>query len=70
MTLWIVRNRESGEEQLIQHDDGYPPYNAVDFEAAELPREIDSAIERWDWEAEAIVTRFTPLEAHDLMWER
>jgi hypothetical protein len=70
MTHWIVRHRESGEEQLIQHDDGYPPYNAVDFEAAQLPRAMDSAIERWDWPEAAIACRFSPAEAAAIMWEQ
>jgi hypothetical protein len=70
VTLWIVRDRASGEEQIVQHDDGYPPYNAVDFEAAQLPREIDPALECWDWENDGIVSRFTPSEAAATMWER
>jgi hypothetical protein len=68
MTHWIVRHRESGEEQRVQHDDGFPPYNAVDFEVAQLPREIGPD-ERWDWESAAIVIRFTPAEAAATMWE-
>lgn len=69
MTWWIVRDRASGEEIFVQHGEGFPPYNAVDFECAPLPREIDSQVERWDWEAEAIVCRFTPAQARDMQWE-
>jgi hypothetical protein len=69
MTHWIVRHRETGEEQMVRHDDGYPPYNAVDYEAVHLPRELGPE-ERWDWEAAAIVSRFTPAEAAAIMWER
>jgi hypothetical protein len=69
-TFWIVRHRESGEEQFPQCESDEPPYDPEIFDIAELPRELDGAAERWDWEAGEIVCRFTPAEAAEIMWER
>lgn len=54
----------------MQCEAGTPPYDLGTFDLAELPREIDTATERWDWNAGAIACRFTPAEARDIMWER
>lgn len=70
MTHWIIRHREAGEEQYVQCLEGPPPYDPEVFDLAELPREIDAQIEKWDWDAGEIVTRFTPAEAVEIMWER
>lgn len=69
-SLWIVRHRESGEEQLVQTDGCYAPYDGEVFEMAELERELDPVVERWDWDAGAIVLRATPQQAKDQQWEK
>jgi hypothetical protein len=68
MTRWIVRNRTSGEEQLVESDGQYAPYDGDLFDIAELPRELDAENECWDWEAGAVVCRFTPQQARDRQW--
>lgn len=68
--FWIVRHRDTGEEQFPQCESDEPPYDPEAFEIAELPRELDGAAERWDWEAGEIACRFTPAEAAEIMWIR
>lgn len=64
----MIRDRASGEEQLVQSDGPYAPYDGDLFETAGLDREIDLERERWDWEASAIVLRATPQQARDEQW--
>ncbi|NYT43098.1 hypothetical protein HZY97_20150 [Sphingomonas sp. R-74633] len=53
---------EGGEIELV---DRYP--EAV--RRSSLPRCLDLAQERWDFDAAAIITRWSPEQARDLRWE-
>lgn len=63
--FWAIRHRESGEEQLVESEGCYAPYDGDLYEVAELPREIDPIVERWDWDAGEIVSLITPEKARD-----
>ncbi len=65
---WIIRNKLTGEEQLVESAGDYAPYDPEHWDIAELPHEIDAAQVRWDWDAREIVPRATPQEARDRRW--
>ncbi|MBB4837304.1 hypothetical protein HNP52_000355 [Sphingomonas kyeonggiensis] len=69
MTWWMVRDRATGEEQLVSCDGPYAPYDGDLFELAELEHELDLTRERWDWELDAVVLRATPEQARNDRWE-
>ena len=66
---WAVRLRETGEEQFVESEGPYAPYDGDFFEIAELPRAINPLAERWDWEAGEIVSLVTPQIARDVRWK-
>ncbi len=68
MTYWIVEIEEGVFEQVADAPGtmGVPE----GIRSAELPRAMDLATERWDFDAGAIVTRFSAEEAAAQMWER
>lgn len=66
--MWLVEHEDGS---LTQHHEE-PGTAGIDagVRVIEVEREIDFAVEAWDWSEGAIVSRFTPEQARDMQWER
>ena len=79
MPFWVIE--EEGGAQHVVEDDPTPIEQETDGELetvdrypeavrrAALPRQMDLAEERWSFDLEEIVTRWSPEEARDRRWE-
>ena len=67
MTIWVIEDQDGAIHQVMDDPAVYYPDAP---RSAELPRLMNLALERWDWDAGCIASCFSPQQARDVMWEQ
>jgi hypothetical protein len=79
MDYWVIEDAGGCQHQVADDPTPFadPEDEAVVIDRypdavlrAALPRAMDLSQERWDFEGGAIVTRWSPVEAHAIRWEQ